>query len=56
LESDNEHWRFQNSTIRLNPSGELEVSTYEKSQMDAELRDLFQKPEELAITQSKQKI
>jgi succinate dehydrogenase / fumarate reductase, flavoprotein subunit len=56
LESDNEHWRFRNSTIRLNSSGELDVATYEKSQMDAELRDLFQKPEELAITQSKQKI
>jgi succinate dehydrogenase / fumarate reductase flavoprotein subunit len=56
LESDNEQWRFVNSTIRLTDSGELDVSTYEKPQMDAALRDLFEKSDELAITQSKQKI
>jgi succinate dehydrogenase / fumarate reductase flavoprotein subunit len=56
IEPDNEQWRFVNSTIRLNNSGELDVSTYEKPQMDEALRDLFDKSDELAITQSKQKI
>jgi succinate dehydrogenase / fumarate reductase flavoprotein subunit len=56
LESDNEKWRYLNSTVSLNEAGELVESTYEKNQMPEELKRLFDKPEEVAVAEAKQKL
>ena len=56
LESDNEKWRYLNSTVSLNEAGELVESTYEKNQMPEELKRLFDKPEEVAVAEAKHKL
>ncbi|XVJ52343.1 MAG: FAD-binding protein [Vampirovibrio sp.] len=56
IESDNTHWRFLNSTISLSPAGDLEVSTYEKTQMNDDLRDLFDKPDEVSVLANTHKL
>lgn len=56
LESDNEKWRYLNSTVSLNEAGELVESTYEKNQMSEELKRLFDKPEEVAVAEAKHKL
>jgi succinate dehydrogenase / fumarate reductase flavoprotein subunit len=56
MESDNTHWRFLNSTISLSAAGDLEVSTYEKTQMNDDLRDLFDKPDEVSVLANTHKL
>lgn len=56
IESDNTHWRFLNSTISLSAAGDLEVSTYEKTQMNDDLRDLFDKPDEVSVLANTHKL
>jgi succinate dehydrogenase / fumarate reductase, flavoprotein subunit len=55
-ESDNATWRFKNSVVSLNADASLSVGTYDKYQMDEELRNLLDKPEEVSVVQTTGKI
>jgi succinate dehydrogenase / fumarate reductase, flavoprotein subunit len=56
LTPDDNAWRFKNSVARLNEDGTLDVNTYDKYQMDEALRNLLDKPEEVAFAQANNKI